>query len=118
MSKSDNRPQGAGTLRNKLQFYPAPDQTDSGGAPINTLGTMLWETYGRIEPYQGFLQREAGRELGETWATFVIRYHTSRLPLEAMRVVVKQTGETWEVRGVDHLQYNKILVNLTMRQVR
>lgn len=119
MPKLDTRLQGGRMLSQPLEFYIVDQTEDEAGAVVRTRqASPAYVAMGGIAPYLGLEQREALRTIGETWSTFTIRYHASRVPEEAMQVRVKLTGQFWEIRGVNHVAYERKTVELTCRLIK
>ena len=97
-------------------FYTV-SQTQSGtGADVRTK-ILAYNAFVNVAPYQGTELRDALREIGETWYTVSLQWSKSRLPTEGMRLVIKATGDEFEVRGVEHMSFARRKVELTCRKL-
>lgn len=106
-----------------LDFYTVNPALDAAGGVLDPSSIAVapvhaYKMLGNVGPYQGLELRDALTKLGEQWATISIRWARSRLPVEGMRVVVKATGDEYEVTGVEHLSTLRRKVELTCRLIR
>lgn len=115
--RRDSRLQGGGGLSQPLVFFAVQELLDPESA-VQRTPVEAYRAFGEVSPYLGLETRDALREIGETWSTISIRYHKSRVPLEGMQVLVRLTGETYEIRGTAHLDFSRKKVELTCRLIR
>lgn len=118
----------AGSFDQPVIFYNVVETQDSSGGVVRSpqvVGGLIvdapapaWTAWANVQPYQGQELRDALKQVGEIWAVISVRYHRTRLPRESMLVTVKLTGETYEVRGVEHIETGRKKVELTCRMVR
>jgi head-tail adaptor len=117
MKRGETRLQGGGYFDQPVTFYNMVETVDGAGGPIRT-PAKAYDAKACIGPYQGMELRDALRTIGETWAVFHIRYHRSRIPVEGMTVTHKLTGDNYEVRGVEPIDWNRKVVECTCRLIR
>ncbi len=112
----------SGELDRPLRFYSVPPPLDAAGGVLDPAAaainpTFLWQIYGGNLPYQGVEIRDALTKLGETWATFVIRYAPSRIVKEGYRVIDVWSSDEFEVTGVMPIGNKRLRVQLTCRKI-
>lgn len=116
LKKGDARLQ-PGLFNSPVTFYNMVETTGVGGQVIRT-PVLAYTAFANVQPFSSLEAREAERVIGEIWAIISIQYFRSRLPIEGMTVVIKSSGETFEVRGVEQIDYDYRKVELTCRLVR
>lgn len=111
---------GGGQLRQAVEFYTVDDENgDSQTNSPTREKVFAYKGSASISPYQGLASRDAQViVVGETWSTVFIRYHQGRVPIEGMFMKVITTGEFFEVKGSQPIDYDNRRVELTCRLIR
>ena len=96
---------------------------DSAGGVVNPADaaiskTFAYSLFANVSPFNSLEIPDAQRIVGETWSTISIPFMASRIPARGSRIIVKATGEEYEVRGVEPVSMSRRKVELTCKLVQ
>lgn len=116
--RGDTRIQSGGFDQKILAYRVAEVQDDESSIVRTPSDPEDWQDWACKQPYLGQELRDATKTIGETWATFSVRYFMQTPYVEGMQIIHVATGEVWEIRGVEHIDTGRKKVELTCRMVR
>jgi hypothetical protein len=109
---------GGGAIREAVEFYNVTETPDSSQS-LERDRVLAYSARAHIGPFQGIAARDAERfVVGEVWASAFIRYHDGRIPVEGMLLKVVRTGEFYEIKGSQRIEYDRKKVELTLQLLR
>lgn len=123
LKKGDERIQ-AGHFDQPTLFFTPKQTQDAAGGELRTPtirsvqgASPDYFAWTNVQPYTATITEVDRRLAAETWSLISMRYARSRIPKAGMLLQLKLTSEIYEIRGVDHVSFNRKKIELTCRLI-